>query len=219
MRGVVRIMYRFNFSDQHLQLHPDKTVYWEEESILLISDTHFGKATHFRKAGIPIPSDAGQVGLLRLAEAIQRSQPREVIFLGDLFHSELNSEWLHFKELLKQFKTTSFTLVQGNHDILDDISYKNVHFNVRQTMDIGPFVLSHEPIEETTQLYNICGHIHPGVRMRGAGRQSLRLPCFYFGQTRGIMPAFGEFTGLHILDLKRDDKVFIIAGEEVIMAN
>ncbi len=51
--------------------------------------------------------------------------------------------------------------------------------------------------------------------MRGKASQSLRLPCFYFGENGGIMPAFGEFTGTYTIKPKKGEKVFVIADDEV----
>ena len=38
------------------------------------------------------------------------------------------------------------------------------------------------------------GHVHPGVKLGG-----MRLPCFWFGERVAILPAFGKFTGLHVM--------------------
>ena len=43
--------------------------------------------------------------------------------------------------------------------------------------------------------YVLAGHLHPGVRLHGPGRQSVRLPCFAFGRNAALLPAFSEFTG------------------------
>ena len=64
--------------------------------------------------------------------------------------------------------------------------------------------------------YNLAGHIHPCVRLRGAGRQRLRLPCFYFGDRQGILPAFGTFTGLGDVEVQNGDRVFVIADDRVV---
>ncbi len=203
---------------QSFQLLPEKAIFWEQQKTLLIADTHFGKIMHFRKAGIAVPDAPAFQNLKRLERLLRAQVPETVIFLGDLFHSELNTEWLAFKEIIKKFPEVNFELVTGNHDILHELSYANGRFTVYdQPLESGPFVFSHEPMEHPT-LYNLCGHIHPGVRMVGSGRQSLRLPCFYFGEKGGILPAFGEFTGLYLLQPKKKDSVFVIVENRVIKA-
>jgi metallophosphoesterase superfamily enzyme len=70
--------------------------------------------------------------------------------------------------------------------------------------------------EEAQDLYNLSGHLHPGVNMRGKARQSVTLPCFYFGENMGLLPAFGTFTGLARIYPKKNDKVFVIVEEKII---
>jgi DNA ligase-associated metallophosphoesterase len=211
-------MFTYELQGEQLHLLPEKAIYWPSQKTLLIADSHLGKIRHFRKSGIAIPGRAGYRNLTRLQDLLVQYEPRKVIFLGDLFHSEMNFEWLEFKAFLEKFKKIVFVLIQGNHDIFHELSYK--HFEVHQKpMEYGPFLLSHEPVENENSLYNLCGHIHPGVRMLGQAKQSMRLPCFYFGKKQGVLPAFGVFTGLHLLKPGKGDHIFIIAGSEVFPAS
>lgn len=145
-----------------------------------------------------------------------RLKPQSVIFLGDLFHSHQNKDYDVFKSFVNEYSQIEFILIKGNHDIIN-----NDHLNelmdrvVGYSLQTGPFILSHEPLEKTS-LYNLCGHIHPAIRLRGKGLQSVRLPCFYFSKTQGILPAFGSFTGGYTLDSKKAEDVFIVAENEVI---
>lgn len=211
-------MITFELKDEELLLLPQKAVFWKKEKSLLLADTHFGKVTHFRKAGIAIPGKAAYRNMLIMEDLIKKYQPEQVIFLGDLFHSEMNTEWLIFKKVLKNYSEICFRLVQGNHDILHELSYSKFKLHT-DALQMGPFWLTHEP-EDHDSLFNLAGHIHPGVRLIGSGRQSLKFPCFYFGERAGILPAFGQFTGLHLLKPKKNsDKVFIVTGDEVLQMN
>lgn len=58
--------------------------------------------------------------------------------------------------------------------------------------------------------YSFSGHIHPGIRINGMGRQSLRFPCFYFGKDYAVLPAFGHFTGMASVDPEPESSVFAI---------
>lgn len=211
-------MLKFELKGEELHLLPEKAIYWPRQKALLLADTHFGKVTHFRKAGIALPGKAAMGNLQKFHRLVARVQAQKVLFLGDLFHSDLNSEWLYFKETIRSFPEIQFELIAGNHDILHPVSYQNLNFKVHEEgLTLGPFFLSHEPCEH--RLYNLCGHIHPGVRLTGAGRQSMRVPCFYFSEKQGILPAFGEFTGLHVLKAKKKDTIFIVSGHEVLRIN
>jgi len=201
---------------EELWLLPERAIYWPAYRRLLIADTHFGKISHFRKHGIGMPPEAAKTNLLRLEHLLYSSRAKEVYFLGDLFHSDLNQEWLAFKQVIALFPTTQFHLIGGNHDILDELSYYRARLDYHpHGMALGPFYLSHEPLDEC-EGYNLCGHIHPGVRLKGGGRQSLRLSCYYFNDRQGILPAFGEFTGSHIMPVKKGDRIYVLAEGRVI---
>jgi metallophosphoesterase superfamily enzyme len=62
----------------------------------------------------------------------------------------------------------------------------------------------------------LAGHLHPAVALGGPGRQRERLPCFLFGPRRGILPAFGSFTGAATVRPTAGERVFVVAGDEVL---
>ena len=137
--------------------------------------------------------------------------------LGDLFHSYYNPEWEVFGELVSHFSGISFELVLGNHDIMSDRQYERKRIYLHDEIKLGPFIFTHHPMEEIPgDSYNIAGHIHPGVHLVGKARQSLTLPCFYFGARMGLLPAFGKFTGLAPITPERNDRIFVVADNKVI---
>ena len=195
-------------------LHPLGAAYWEGSSMLLISDAHLGKVTHFRKRGAAVPRNALLRNFERLGEVADHFAPRSICFLGDLFHSHMNREWLLFEQWV-QSCTSRLDLVCGNHDIISPLRYEALGMGVRDRWENGPFLFSHEP-EESDPLFNISGHIHPAVRLAGPGRQQLRLPCFFLRGRQLILPAFGAFTGSHTLTPETGDRFFALAGDSVI---
>ncbi|NNJ89669.1 MAG: metallophosphoesterase, partial [Eudoraea sp.] len=72
---------RILISEQHLELHPSGVVYWEEEEVLLISDVHFGKVTHFRKYGAAVPQEVILKNFEVLQETLALYNPKTVCFL------------------------------------------------------------------------------------------------------------------------------------------
>jgi len=201
---------------QQLLLLPEKAFIWIETATLVIGDLHLGKITHFRKAGIGVPSVAEEENLDRLATLLLNHTTKRVIFLGDLFHSHMNDQWLQFKSFLRRFPELDFILVKGNHDILDPSAYEADNLKIIEHKLIeGPFCFTHHP-QENPVAYNIHGHIHPGVVLRGAGLQSLKLPCFHFGAQRLIVPAFGVFTGTAKVNPVEGDNIYAITEEKII---
>ncbi len=199
-------------------MHPEKGLVLMAEKVLVLADLHFGKINHFRKSGIPVPTKANDRNSEFLIDLINRVKPQRVIFLGDLFHSHYNEEWEVLGQVLRHFSGCSFELVRGNHDIMSNLQYDRHKMQVHEgALKIGPFIFTHEPLEKPEgDFYNIAGHIHPGVNLKGNGRQSLTLPCFYFGKHQGILPAFGSFTGLAKINPKKEDQIFVIAEGKIL---
>jgi len=201
-----------------LTLLPSKSIFLAEEQILLLADLHLGKINHFRRSGIAVPPKTNAQNLERLISELQQQEPKRVIFMGDLFHSHYNEEWEVFGQTLRSFPDISFELVMGNHDIMSDYQYLKHEMIIHpDPITIGELLLSHEPLENfNDQYYNLAGHIHPGVVLRGRGRQGMRLPCFLFGEKKGLIPAFGAFTGLAKQKPLKGDQVYVILEDQVV---
>jgi uncharacterized protein len=204
---------------QQLCLTAQKAIWWEEERMLLVADLHLGKVGHFRKAGIPIPTQVHHEDLEVLSQLVSDYQADNLTILGDLFHSSWNKDWYLFEDWLKKLPHLQINLVKGNHDIIPDHFFTQNNIKVFQNIwEKPPFIFSHIPLEnkQLGSLYNLCGHLHPAVMLRGAGNQSLRLPCFYFGQRQGYLPSFGKFTGSATLQAKQGDEIFVVVENKVI---
>ncbi|KAA8481399.1 putative phosphoesterase [Arcticibacter tournemirensis] len=202
---------------QHLVMLPQKALYWDEERALIVADLHIGKVGHFRKAGIAIPRPLEQEELAVLADLIHILKPEKLIFLGDLFHSEFNNDWNWLQLWRELFADVKIILVRGNHDILHDEYYNEAGFEVCEKLDLNPFVFTHEPVSKPDgNEYIISGHVHPAVRLRGKGRQTTVLSCFYFGRTQAILPAFGRFTGNCCISIDELAATFVVVNDKVI---
>ena len=186
--------------------------------MLLIADLHLGKSAHFRKAGIALPAAAETANLTALNGLLEQWQPSRLVFLGDLFHSDLNTAWNDFCTLRHFYADVSFELVLGNHDILPVNLYAEAGLTVhREVLLLQPFRLLHQlPDEEMKGYYDLAGHVHPCILLAGSGRQKLRLPCFHLAERQGLLPAFGTFTGMHPVETKPEDRVYAIAAGKII---
>jgi DNA ligase-associated metallophosphoesterase len=217
---MASVPYSFSFLDQNLLLLPEKAIYWMEQQILIVADIHLGKVGHFRKAGIAIPRKMEQDDLAELSDLIHRYSPKTIVLLGDLFHSELNNDWGWLVLWRSMFSHIRIILVLGNHDILNKALYHDLQFELFEHFNAGPFRFSHEPIEKNLlahiNLYVLSGHLHPGVLLKGAGRQMLTLPCFHFGKQQGILPAFGKFTGKVRMKNSKGDRIFAVLQDKIV---
>ncbi len=196
-------------------LIPQKAMFWSNEAALVLSDIHLGKATHFRKNGIPFPAEAGKFDLFQLESLISMYKPKKIFVVGDLFHSHLNSEWDWFKDFLNQYVFIRFILLRGNHDIMPAFQLKLPNLETAHKYVSHGICLIHEPRGDETE-YVISGHIHPGFTLRGKAKQVLRLPCFVIGSNRAILPAFGGLTGLANFEKQSNDRIWVIADNQLI---
>lgn len=196
-------------------LLPQKALYRPEKQQLILSDLHLGKTAHFRKKGIALPPQSHLKDLDCLQFLLNRWQPQRVLLLGDLFHSDYNREWLWFKALVMQYPGVQFLLVEGNHDILHDRHYELDNFFKTELLEEEQFIFSHHPLSDAGKL-NICGHLHPGLRIYGRARQAEKLPCFYLTEQQLILPAFGDLTGLYLLGPEENATYYLVAGTRVI---
>jgi DNA ligase-associated metallophosphoesterase len=222
LQRMIQQPVRFQLQQQTLWLSPERSIFWEDEKRLIVSDIHFGKSGHFRKEGIGIPQTVFKEDLQRLISQIQFFQPKELIVVGDFFHSRMNNEIGLFEKWRKDLSYLPIHLVRGNHDILNNQWYTENEIVLQEAgMELHPFSFLHEPPvikkeKAAVQPYLFTGHIHPGIRVEGTAKQSLRFPCFYFGEHYAVLPAFGRFTGLHAVKPGRKDKVFAIVNNSII---
>ncbi|HNP76769.1 MAG: ligase-associated DNA damage response endonuclease PdeM [Cyclobacteriaceae bacterium] len=201
-----------------LRLLPEKAAFLDAEKMLIIADLHFGKINHFRQAGMPVPAAANRHNEETLIDLINLTRPARVVFLGDLFHSHYNDEWEILGQIMTHFAAVSFELVRGNHDIMSETQYIRKGLKVADAIDAGVYLLTHEPMAHEDipdGRINMAGHLHPGARLEGRGRQGIVLPCFWLSPNQLILPAFGSFTGLATIRPGAQDRVWIIVERQI----
>ena len=201
-----------------LRLFAERAAFFPEEATLLVADAHIGKATSFRRLGVPVPEATTAAALARLSALLALTGARRVVFLGDLLHSARSrapATWDAVARWRAAHAAVALVLVRGNHDrhAGDPPPEWGVQV-VEGPLPLGPFALAHEP-EPVAGAYVLAGHVHPAAVLAGRARDRLRLPCFHFGPAVGVLPAFGEFTGMHVLPRGPEDRVYAIAGDEV----
>ena len=145
-----------------------------------------------------------------------------MIIAGDLTHSSINKELDLFIKWRKDFSSLHIDLVKGNHDILHDDWYKEADIRVaEQQLEAGPFLFLHDlglhssVKEQSKQSYTFTGHMHPGISLRGQGRQSLSFPCFYFAKDFCVLPAFSRFTGTFRVKPAKGETVFAVVENSI----
>jgi DNA ligase-associated metallophosphoesterase len=206
---------------EQLVLLPQRACCLPAHRTLLVADAHVGKAATFRRLGVPVP-EATTAGMLqRLDQALQASGATRIVFLGDLLHSvhaHAAATWQTLRRWRARHATLDLMLVRGNHDrhAGDPPADWGVQV-VDEPFRLGALALKHHP-EPEPGAYVLAGHVHPGLVLGGPAYQRLRLPCFHFGPAVGLLPAFGDFTGLHVVRPEAGDRVYVVAGGRVLAA-
>jgi DNA ligase-associated metallophosphoesterase len=202
-----------------LVLLAQKVLFIPEFQVLCLADWHLGKAAHFRKAGIPVPQPDLQQEFDLVNDILTRLPVKQVIFLGDLFHSTMNNDWGAFAGFIHRNSSVSFLLIKGNHDVIPPAYFSLLKMETTEELELGGrLILTHKPLFSKTPkgFLNIAGHIHPGFQLVLKARQRLTLPCFHYSDSTLILPAFGGLTGLHRLGKEPDQEVFCVIGDAVV---
>jgi len=202
-------------ANESFLLLPQKAMIRTYDKTLIIADLHLGKATHFRKAGIPVSDEVFKTDLNKIDALVNKHQIENVWVLGDFFHSNSNSEWARFQHWLESSSIKKWTIIPGNHDksTLSEAISNKMELAETQILFNG-IIYCHEFQEN--KLPVISGHIHPGISLQGNGKQKLQIPCFYQHGFNLLLPAFGSFTGLAKINPQKGDRVFGIANESIL---
>ncbi|MGE0194723.1 MAG: DEAD/DEAH box helicase, partial [Methylocystis sp.] len=162
----------------------------------------------------------------RLDAQVARLDPAQIVFLGDLFHARqahAPGVAAAFLDWRRRRAALELRLVRGNHDLRAGDPPPELGIAlVDEPHESAGVVARHHPLapdecrrERATVL---AGHLHPSVRLNGAARDSVRLPCFVLQERQIILPAFGAFTG-GALVRGRDAKVCAIVDDQLLVIN
>ena len=214
--GAVAVM----VAGEELLLLADRAVYWPSRATLLVADPHFGKAAAFRFAGLFVPPGTTAAALSRLSRLLVTTGAERIVFLGDFLHAAEGRSGQMFGAVAawrRSHAAIGMTLVRGNHDRRAGDPPTDLELEVvNGPLSEGPFALVHHPQVVEGQ-YALAGHVHPCVTVRERGRGNReRLACYWFGRETGVLPAFGEFTGCAEISPGAGDRVWVVAGSEVI---
>ena len=201
-----------------LWLLAQRAAYLPEHQTLLVADAHVGKAQSFRRLGVPVPGGTTGETLDRLTAAVAATGARRLVFLGDLLHSARGRNaktWAAVAQWRDAHQHLQLTLVRGNHDKrAGEPPAEWAIDTIDGPLLIDGLALAHHP-DPLPGHYVLAGHIHPAVLVGGRARDLLRLPCFHLGPRVGVLPAFGAFTGMHLMRRGVEDRVFVVAGDAV----
>jgi len=195
-----------------VRLLADRALYWPARGRLLIADLHLGKGDTFRAAGIAVPTGGTAHDLARLAALLAGSGARSLWILGDFLHARrtaaVDAAWRAFRDAHCE---VAFAIIPGNHDRALDAPAAGVERLPGSVVD-GPFELRHAPPSRPSPLHVLCGHVHPVLRLPGAGRH----PLFWLRPRITVLPAFSAFTGGHPVPRADSGGSVLCEGEQLL---
>lgn len=211
------------WGSEEFELFPQRALFWPSEEMLLAADLHIGKPAAFRAFGMPVPDGTTASTLRTLSQLLEATRAARLCILGDLLHSRAGRDaatlWA-VEQWRASHPKLEFVLVRGNHDR----SAGDPPDSWRVECCDGPMVvrdvaLLHDPdqFDGIAGRY-IAGHVHPVMTLHDNDGTSLRMPCFCFGRRRGLLPAFGAFTGGGQVSPGREDRIFLAGDGHVIEA-
>ena len=209
-----------------VHLLPGRAAFLPATSTLLVADVHLGKAAAFRKAGLPVPEGSAQQDLARLRAIVETTGAERLLVLGDLFHAASGCTPRVFEEFAAfrgAIAATKVVLVLGNHDRRVRLPASLGLDAVVEDMTEGPVRFVHDPddaegsggIGPAGRLV-VCGHLHPRLAIRTPSGARLTERCFVRQGSLLVLPAFGSFTGSHVVEIVEGTRLWAAGPDAVV---
>lgn len=198
----------------------DKSVYLEEEKILVISDLHLGYEQGLQEQGVFIPrqqykqiiEDLNRIFLEIFVNeksgddngSVNSPKLKEIIILGDLKHEfshTSSQEWREVLDLLEYLlgKAEKITIIRGNHDNF----LSNVVKNKENIKLVDYYILEENAFMHGDKIFSevldkkikkiFLGHMHPAISI-AKGVKEEKYKCFLTGKYKDkeiiILPSF-----------------------------
>jgi hypothetical protein len=177
----------------HLQLRASGALWLEAERVLVVADLHLEKGSAYAARGQMLPPYDTRETLARLEAEVAALSPQMLVLLGDSFHdggAEARLARDDAERLAALASGRTLAWVVGNHDADGPRALPG---ETCAELALASLVLRHEP-SPGLQSGEVCGHLHPAARVRGA-RGSVRRRCFATDSERLVLPAFGAYAG------------------------
>jgi DNA ligase-associated metallophosphoesterase len=182
-----------SLAGERFDLHPSGALWFAAERLVVVADLHLEKASSFARTGQMLPPYDSRATLVRLADVVVALGAERLIALGDSFHDAGGPARLDAADaarLAALVGRLDWTWVVGNHD--PEIP-PALGGRVAGEVALGRLTLRHAPSAATAP-GEVCGHLHPVVRVPGRGR-AVRRRCFAGDGARLVLPAFGALAG------------------------
>lgn len=216
---TIKTHHAFTLAGEVLHARHSGALYWPAQSLLCVSDLHFGKSERrVRYGGMALPPYEAQDILTRLQADLAATQAATVICLGDSFDDLAAQDGLPEQARLWIARLQAgrrWIWAEGNHDpgLLD---LGGTHL---AEVVLPPLAFRH--IATAQGRAEISGHYHPKAAIRTRAG-TLSRPAFLIDDRRVILPAYGTYTGglrstdAALRDLMAPGAVAVLTGPSAI---
>ena len=183
-----------HLAGERLLLDPSGVLFWPSRQLLVVSDLHLEKGSHFARHGRFVPPYDTRETLSRLAPLMRRYTPERIVFLGDSFHDAEGAARMQPADraaLMHLLGNRLVTWVLGNHD---PVAPDGLPGEAVEEFREGPFVFRHIGMAGKEAGFEFSGHFHPKASLPTRCGPVTR-PCFLADARRVMLPAFGAYTG------------------------
>ncbi len=164
-----------------------------------------------------MPQGGLREDLERLTALVNETGAQRMIMLGDVLHSRRGISDVLAETIGAWRRECSLEIlwIEGNHDRgARGVPEAWRMQRIEGVWEEEGFCFAHEPAPTRSDLYMLCGHLHPVVQLRSR-LDRMRLPAFWFEERIGILPSFGSFTGGAEVSPSKKGRVMAIANEMV----
>lgn len=210
-------MIETELAGETLNLSASKALVWPAARMVVIADPHFGKGAAFRAAGIPVPEGATAADLHRLTMLLEQTAAARLVILGDFFHARegrCDTTLALLDDWRRRHADLHIVLTMGNHDRHAGHPPERWSIECVDEYQAGPFVFRHEPGTSDAG-FVLGGHLHPAIRLSDVGG-SEKASCFWFTDRFGVLPAFGRFTGTHVVPWQEQDRIYALGPDAIV---
>ena len=206
----------FDWNGTRWRLLPRGAAFWVDQSLGMVADLHLGRAQTHRRFGLYLPDGGDGEDLAHLSELGRRAGWSQLLILGDVFHGLGPGDVAVVDSFLRWRDRQPFevSILQGNHDRMAQELFPGRGLNfVGEEALINGFRFTHLPAEGV--LPNVCGHLHPGLRLKDAAGCVVSCKAFWWSERQLVLPGFGSTTRLRPLDRGRTWRVFATGEDQV----
>ena len=167
-------------------VHGSAALHFVDESILLLSDLHYGVEAEMLRGGVWVPNRSTS-RTEKVLKLLKETKSKKLILLGDIKHQVPHNSKQQKTDLEQFFmavtRISEVEIVPGNHDGgLQDIAPDNVIFHNSKGCVVGNVGLIHGHAWPSQEVMNsellIMGHEHPALSFRDRLDKLHSEPCW-----------------------------------------